>query len=76
VNWAVWVVLAIAGIILCLSAAIAGRSPRFWYGMGTILIEEGLPKAGALWKAYKARHTDAEWKDIRDRWDREKRPNR
>jgi len=75
-NWAVWLVLAAGASVLLVSAAIAGGSPRFWYGLCQIVIEEGLPKLSALWKAYNARHTDAEWKAIRDKWDKEQRPNR
>lgn len=75
-NWAVWLVLAAGAGVLLVSAAIAGGSPRFWYGLGQIVIEEGLPKLSALWKAYKARHTPEEWKAIREKWDKQARPDR
>lgn len=75
-NWAIWLVFAAGAGVLLVSAAIAGGSPRFWLGMGQILIEEGLPKLSVVWKVYKARHTPEEWRKIREGWDRKARPNR
>lgn len=75
-NLAVWLVFAAGAGVLLVSAAIAGGSPRFWFGMGQILIEEGMPKLSAMWKLYKASKTPAEWKATRDKWDRLARPNR
>lgn len=75
-NWALWLVLGAAAAVLILSAALAGASPRFWYGMGRIVIEEGFPKLSAAWTVYKARHTPEEWRAIREKWDRIGNPHR
>jgi hypothetical protein len=42
-DWAFWLVLAIAAGVLITSAAIAGGSPSFWWGMGTIAFGKAFP---------------------------------
>jgi hypothetical protein len=37
VNWAVILVFGIAGAVLITSAAFAGFTPAFWYGMGKLV---------------------------------------
>lgn len=72
-NGAIILVLAIAAIVLLTGAFMAGGSPRFWWDLATIVLDEGLPKLKLAWEAYKATKTPEEWRKLREdqaRWNR------
>jgi hypothetical protein len=42
-NWAFWLVMAVAAAVLVASATVAGSSPRFWLGLARIAFGEFWP---------------------------------
>jgi hypothetical protein len=42
-NWALWLVMAVAAAVMVASAAMAGSSPRFWWGLAQIAFGEFWP---------------------------------
>lgn len=49
-DWAFWLVLLIAAGVLITSAAFAGGSPSFWWGIGSIAFGKAFPAIIAAFK--------------------------
>jgi len=43
ISWEIWLVLGLAGAVLIASAAVAGSSPGFWWGVARLAIADLLP---------------------------------
>lgn len=76
-----WLILAVGGILglgllaIIVRGVLAAGNGRFWVGVGLGMWRELSPGIAAAWIAYKARHTPAEWRRIRDRGGKNARPD-
>lgn len=74
-NWAIWLVFGIAAAVFILSAAIAGQSPAFWWGLGKMALGELAPVLAKVVKRMSP-EDEKRWRDCVNRggrWDNQKK---
>ena len=77
-NWLVLPVFGVLGLGLLsiiVRGVLAAGDGRFWVGVGLGMWRELSPGISAAWIAYKARHTPAEWRRIRERGGKNEMPS-
>jgi hypothetical protein len=73
-----WLVLAVGGILglgllaIIVRGVLAAGDGRFWVGVGLGMWRELSPGIAAAWIAYKACHTDDEWRDLHRQAERQR----